>query len=51
MFTKKTRTQNIDIWMNDGYFMTMTRFWADMLKILKSRNSGQIFRFRPDLHG
>ena len=37
MFSKKNRPQNIDIWQNDGHFMTMTHFWAEVAKLLKSR--------------
>ena len=33
---QKIRPQNIDIWPNDGHFMTMSNSWAVMTKVLKS---------------
>ena len=40
---QKTRPQNIDIWPNDGHFMTIKKISAEIFKNFKSQNFRQLF--------
>ena len=45
IFLQKTRTQNIDIWPNDGHFMTIKKFLAKIFKIFKSQKNLRFLGF------